>query len=180
MKPSVVNITSPSNNTLLNVGTTVNITWTVNENVGISGQWVTITGPGGYNQTFNSAMSAYAWAIPTVAGDYTIKVYAKDLAGNQGESGAITVRVRAFPYIQVARKDTSTGAFRLYLYGKDFQQNLTVTIGGVAVDPTKIVFKNGGKLYLKGVKSMCPKDVEVLIQIVNPDGGYSNIFRFTR
>lgn len=170
-----VALTAPSSNTLVNVSTPLNITWTANDNVAVVTQWVTITG-GSYNQTFNATSSAYTWTTPTMAGDYTIKAYAKDGAGNIGESGSVTVRVRQFPAITVAHKLTSP--FRIQLFGSNFQSGCTVTINGTVA--TNVKFKNGGKLLIKDAGDLCPKGVQVMIQVINPDGGYSNSFGFTK
>lgn len=170
----VVVLTAPINNLLVNVQTPLNITWTAQDNVDIMDQWIVITGPS-YNQTFNSTTSAYNWTTPSAAGDYTIKAYAKDYAGNIGESGTVTVRVRVFPNIIVAHK--LVNPFRIQVFGSNFAQGCVVTINGTPVD---YKFKNGGKLLLKNVSGLCPKGVEVKIQVVNPDGGYSNLFSFTK
>jgi len=86
-----VTITSPMDGTHYDPGVVANITWTAEDDVAVTEQFVTIVGPS-YSELFDAATSSFNWSIPDDAevGTYTITVYAKDAAGHIG-TDSITI-----------------------------------------------------------------------------------------
>ena len=77
-----------------------------------------------------------------------------------------------------------TGLFNfssLQIIGSGFERGCTVTVGGMSVPRT--TFKSGTQVNANGgraLRAMIPQGVTVQIQVLNPDGGRSAAFAFTR
>ncbi|MEW5764250.1 MAG: PKD domain-containing protein [Acidobacteriota bacterium] len=94
-------------------------------------------------------------------------------------SAPVYVGVPIPPVIESAK--ILTNPFRLRLAGRDFQTGASVLLDGVPSPGTN--FKSAEKLILTGgkdLKALLPKGRSVSILVVNPDGGTSEPFAFTR
>ncbi len=76
--------------------------------------------------------------------------------------------------------------FRLRLLGSNFQDGLSVKIGGslwgTTADPTRVKRKSATELLLKkgaSLKALFPKGTPVEIRVQNPDGGETTVL-YTR
>jgi hypothetical protein len=71
--------------------------------------------------------------------------------------------------------------FKLKLDGTNFQPGCSVKINGVTANGNQ-VYVSSTQLKQKGnsLKSQLPKGTAVSITVVNPDGGVSNAYSFTR
>jgi len=145
--------------------------------------------------TGGQAPYTYAWAFGdsqtgtgnvvshtyNTAGSYTATVTVTDnTAATATATVSITVNTSIVP--PTISSVTKAGSpFRLHIYGTHFQAGCVVKINGTAVpfetfkDSTHVVAKKGSAL-----KNMCPKGTAVQITVVNPDGGISNQFPYTR
>ena len=118
----------------------------------------------------------------TNAGSYTAKVTVTDnTAATATATVAITVTGPAITPPVITSVTKATNPFRLHVYGSNFKPGCVVKINGAQVptttykDSTHVVAKKGSAL-----KAMCPKGTAVKITVVNPDGGISNEFTYTR
>jgi len=71
--------------------------------------------------------------------------------------------------------------FRLKVYGSNFQPGAWVYIDGLPAP--KVKFKHSGLIVAKKgrrLKAMCPRGVEVCIQVINPSGNTSACCGYTR
>jgi len=107
-------------------------------------------------------------------------VTAADAEGREaGITGDVYCGVPIDPAITKVKK--LTRPFRLKIKGRDFQPGCTVFIDGSAVPQT--AFKKASKIVAKKkkpLKEMVPKGQEVCVQVLNPDGGISDCFWYTR
>ncbi|MFB3850666.1 MAG: Ig-like domain-containing protein [Acidobacteriota bacterium] len=118
----------------------------------------------------------------TTAGTYTATVTVTDnTAATATASVTITVTGPAIENPVITSVSKATNPFRLHVYGSKFKPGCVVKIDGVTVplttykDSTHVVAKKGAAL-----KAMCPKGTPVKITVLNPDGGLSNEFTYTR
>lgn len=118
----------------------------------------------------------------TTAGTYTATVTVTDnTAATATASVTITVTGPAITPPVITSVSKATSPFRLHVYGSNFKPGCVVKINGVTVplttykDSTHVVAKKGSAL-----KAMCPKGTPVKITVLNPDGGLSNEFTYTR
>lgn len=118
----------------------------------------------------------------TAAGSYTATVTVTDNTGATATASVnITVTGPAITPPTITSVSKATNPFRLHIYGSNFKPGCVVKIDGNAVptttykDSTHVVAKKGLAL-----KNMCPKGQAVKITVVNPDGGISNEFSYTR
>jgi hypothetical protein len=90
--PPVVAVNAPASGQVLAVGTTVNVTWSASDNVGVMGHDVQLSTDGGESYRYNlaaglsGAARSFSWT-PTVSHITTqgrIRVIARDAAGNTG------------------------------------------------------------------------------------------------
>ncbi len=157
--------------------------------------------------TFTAAVTGgqepytYAWAFGdsetgsgqvtthsyTTAGSYSATVTVTDNTGTSVTSQPVTITVSGTPpppppenpVITSVKKARSP--FRLHIYGSKFKPGCEVYIGTTKVpittykDSSHVVAKKGAAL-----KALCPKGVQVMITVKNPDGGVSNEFPYTR
>ncbi len=116
--------------------------------------------------TYQSA-GTYNWS-------FTVTVDGKPCT----KTGTVTVTEVAPPTIASVKK--ATNPFRLIIMGTGFQNNCKVKINNVEVPTT--AFKSSTKVVAKGkgLKNMVPKGQAVTITVVNPDGGVSNEYTYTR
>ncbi|MGC8762981.1 MAG: PKD domain-containing protein [Acidobacteriota bacterium] len=74
-----------------------------------------------------------------------------------------------------------TSPFRLKVTGADFASNASVFLDGTAAP--SVTVKSSSKILLGGgqaLKNLVPKGQTVLVTVVNPDGGTSDPYPFTR
>jgi len=116
------------------------------------------------------------------AGSYTATVTVTDnTAATATATVAITVTGPVITPPTITSVTKATDPFKLHIYGSNFKPGCVVKINGAQVptttykDSTHVVAKKGSAL-----KNMCPKGTPVKITVVNPDGGVSNEFTYTR
>jgi PKD repeat protein len=116
--------------------------------------------------------------IYAAAGTYTWHLTATDSRGTAA-SATGTVKVFAPPVLLNVTKGSDT--FKLNLTGTNFQPGCIVKINGAIAGGTQ-VYVSSTQLKQKGdsLKSQLPKGTAVAITVVNPDGGVSNAYSFTR
>lgn len=111
---------------------------------------------------------------------YTWVLTVSDAQGRTAAaSDTVYVGIPIPPRIDSVRVLTSP--FRLKVTGADFAQGASVFLDGSP--PPKATVKSSSKILLgggKALKDLVPKGRSVLVTVVNPDGGTSEPFPFTR
>jgi predicted acyl esterase len=111
------------------------------------------------------------------AGSHVVRLDVKDGAGGQASSSKI---VTVLPGVSVNGVVALSSPLRLKVSGTSFQSGCQVEIDGKPAPKT--AFKGATRVLAQGsgLKSMVPKGVTVQVTVVNPDGGHSSPFPFTR
>ncbi len=128
---------------------------------------------------YGDGTSGYGPHTYNQPGTYQATQTVSDGSGHTAPSAPVTITVLQAPVITSVSKAGSP--FRLKVLGSHFLAGCVVKIDGQAVPQTK--FKNDGKLVAKKgrmLKAMVPKGQTVTITVVNPDGGTSTGYPFTR
>jgi PKD repeat protein len=148
--------------------------------------------------TFNAVVSGgvgpftYAWSfgdgatsasnpvthIYANAGTYTWHLTATD---SRGTEASATGTVMAYTPPVIATVTKGSDPFRIVINGTNFPPGCVVKINGVAANGNQ-VYVSSTQIKQKGdsLKSQLPKGTAVSITVVNPDGGVSNAYSFTR
>lgn len=119
---------------------------------------------------------------PVPAGSYSLTAKATDDSGATAVSASVSIQVRDpshAPAITGASK--ASAPFRLKVSGSRFQTGCQVRIDGTPAPAT--AFKGENLVVAKGgsaLKALVPTGVTVQVTVLNPDGGLSNAFPFTR
>jgi len=134
----------------------------------------------------------YAWALgdgATSATNPVTHIYGNEgsyiwqltVTDSYGTPVTATGTVKAFIPPVVASVTKGSDPFRITLNGTNFQPGCVVKVSGTAANGTQ-VYKSSVQLVQKGdsLKSQLPKGTPVAITVVNPDGGVSNVYSFTR
>jgi PKD repeat protein len=128
---------------------------------------------------YGDGTSGYGPHTYNQPGTYQATQTVSDGSGHTAPSAPVTITVLQAPVITSVSKAGSP--FRLKVLGSHFLAGCVVKIDGQAVPQTK--FKNDGKVVAKKgrmLKAMVPKGQSVTITVVNPDGGISAGYSFTR
>jgi len=166
--PSVtVNVTPTSGNKPLPV------TFTATATGGVA--------PFTYSWAFGDGTTSAANPVTHIyanAGTYTWQLTVTDSRGTEASASG-TVRAYTPPVIAGVAKGSNP--FKLTVTGTNFQPGCVVKINGVDANGTQ-VYVSSTEIKQKGdsLKSQLPKGTAVSITVVNPDGGVSNAYSFTR
>lgn len=111
------------------------------------------------------------------AGSHDILLAVRDGAGAET---AVEDTLTVAPSVSIEAVAALANPFRLKVSGSGFQPGCRVEIGGAQAPHT--VFKKGSLVIAKGsgLKAMVPKGVTLQIVVLNPDGGRSTPFAFSR
>ncbi len=144
----------------------------------------TVTGgvaPFTYAWTFGDSATANtnpATHIYAAAGTYTWHLTVTD---SRGTAASASGTVTAFAPPVILNVTKGSDPFKVKLAGTNFQPGCVVKINGATANGNQ-VYVSSTELKQKGdsLKSQLPKGTAVAITVVNPDGGVSNAYSFTR
>lgn len=125
----------------------------------------------------DAAPYQFSWDTSGRTGSALLTARAVDTLGQSGASPEVAVTF-ANPSILLVRK--AANPLRLIVEGTGFQSGAQVLLGGTPAPLTS--FKSATKVVAKGstLKTLLPKGQSVEVRVVNPDGGRSGPFFFTR
>lgn len=142
------------------------------------------TPPYTYDWDFGDGTTHSSLADPShtyaAAGTYHPSVTVGDSAGATAIDNSITIKATG-PLPTISAVNKLANPFRLKLTGANFQKGTQVLIGGAQVPQT--TYKSATQLVAKkgaALKAMVPAGTTVDITVLNPDGGTSSPFPYTR
>jgi hypothetical protein len=114
----------------------------------------------------------------TTLGSYTSSVTVTDSTG-AAASGSVGISV-VVPPPTITSLSAMTNPLRLKVIGTNFKTGATVKINGTPAPSTTV--KNATQILAKGsaLKTMLPKGTQVMVTVLNTDGGESAARAFTR